>query len=352
MQPEPKKAAASADTEAVTICPNCHVPMPSAMRFCRSCGFRLGEGVAEYAETMRLHNQANTGGSRSANTASRSPQTGATAYGQNAWAPIAPVAQGAAQPFGQASARLGACRTKGGRRRAPWIVWVVLGVTVASVTTGGLLSPFGLRNRIRTRTAASAAAARSMLGLESLKTTTGGVTFDYVYPPGGAADKAGLVGGDIITSFDGQTVMTDDQLTKLLAATPIGKTVEVVYIRDGQTNRTQLTTISADERARLKALFENRPEGQGFLGIEDWERVAVPGTNIYGVQLTDVAKNRPGYIAGLRDGDIVIEFAGIPIRTSRELVARIERTVPDSVVKIVVMRGGERLEIPVKIGVD
>jgi S1-C subfamily serine protease len=68
--------------------------------------------------------------------------------------------------------------------------------------------------------------------------------------------------------------------------------------------------------------------------------------------LNDVARNRPGYIAGLRDGDIVIEFDGIPIRTSRELVSRIERTLPDSIVKIVVMRGSERLEIPVKIGVD
>jgi S1-C subfamily serine protease len=342
MQPEPKKAAASA--EAVTICPNCHVPMPSAMRFCRSCGFRLGEGVAEYAETVRLHNPASTAG------ASRPPQTGGAAYGPHSWAPVAPVASQAGQPAGQASARLGECRKKQGRRRAPWIVWMVLGVTVASVTTGGLLSPFGLRNRARS--AASARAARSYLGLEGLAATNGGVTFDYVYPPGGAADKAGLIGGDVITSFDGQPVTTNDQLMKLLAATPIGKTVELVYIRDGQTNRTQLTTISADEQARLKKLFENRPEGQGFLGIEDWDRVAVPGTNIYGVQLNDVAKNRPGYIAGLRDGDIVIEFGGIPIRTSRELVARIERTVPDSVVKIVVMRGGERLEIPVKVGVD
>lgn len=346
MQPEPKPAAANPDAEAVTICPNCHVPMPSMMRFCRSCGFRLGEGVAEYAETVRLPKPASTA------NATGPAQTGAAAYGQNDWAPMAPVSPAAGPPVGQASARLGPGQNRLGGRRAPWIVWVVLGVIVASVTMGGLLSPFGLRNRSRSRSATTATAARSYLGLENLETTSGGVTFDYVYPPGGAADKAGLVGGDIITSFDGQTVTSEEQLMKLLAATPIGKTVEIVYIRDGQTNRTQLTTISADERAQLKKLFENRPEGQGFLGIEDWERVQVSGTNIYGVQLNDVAKNRPGYIAGLRDGDIIIEFEGVPIRTSRELVARIERALPDSVVKIVVMRGGQRLEIPVKIGVD
>src|SRR4030095_1922189 len=33
---------------------NCHSAMPSELRFCRNCGFRLGEGVAEYTETVRF----------------------------------------------------------------------------------------------------------------------------------------------------------------------------------------------------------------------------------------------------------------------------------------------------------
>jgi S1-C subfamily serine protease len=344
MQPEPKQAAARAAAEEITVCPNCHIPMPCTMRFCRSCGFRLGEGVAEYAETVRLPNRTN---GASAATA----QAGAAPYGPNAWAPIAPVSAGQQQqrPAAQASAFIDRCQKKR-RRRAPWIVWVVLGVTMASVTGSGLLVPLGLRSRVRN--AAAARAARSYVGVENLQTTSGGVTFDYVSPPGAAADKAGLIGGDIITSFDGQLVTSDDQLMKLLIATPIGKTVEVVYMRDGETKTTQMTTISKEEHDRLGKIFASRPEGQGFLGIEDWERVAVPGSNIYGVRLNDVSHNRPGYIAGLRDGDIITEFGGVPIRTSKELVARIERALPDSVVKIIVMRGGERLEIPVKIGVD
>jgi hypothetical protein len=38
----------------VTTCGNCHAPMPRELRFCRSCGFRLGEGSAEYTETVRF----------------------------------------------------------------------------------------------------------------------------------------------------------------------------------------------------------------------------------------------------------------------------------------------------------
>src|SRR3990172_2275354 len=44
-------------TEAdVTACANCHSPMPRGLRFCRNCGFRLGEGTAEYTETARFQN--------------------------------------------------------------------------------------------------------------------------------------------------------------------------------------------------------------------------------------------------------------------------------------------------------
>ncbi len=56
-----------------------------------------------------------------------------------------------------------------------------------------------------------------MRALTHFDTTEGGVTFDNVEPPGWPADKAGLVGGDIITTFDGQPVQTDDEMTELLA---------------------------------------------------------------------------------------------------------------------------------------
>jgi S1-C subfamily serine protease len=65
-------------------------------------------------------------------------------------------------------------------------------------------------------------------------------------------------------------------------------------------------------------------------------------------------------MAGIKNGDIVIEFDGVPIRTSDEFLMRVRRAVPYSTVKIVVMRGNgdeknsdeklEKLEIPVKMG--
>src|SRR5918992_1188352 len=41
-------------TPNLTTCSNCQSAMPSELRFCRNCGFRLGEGLAEYTETVRF----------------------------------------------------------------------------------------------------------------------------------------------------------------------------------------------------------------------------------------------------------------------------------------------------------
>src|SRR5258707_11115049 len=59
MQPQPKfsgSGSGSGDQRGATLCAQCGAPMPPEMRFCRSCGNRLGEGPAEYTETVRLPN--------------------------------------------------------------------------------------------------------------------------------------------------------------------------------------------------------------------------------------------------------------------------------------------------------
>jgi putative serine protease PepD len=55
-------------------------------------------------------------------------------------------------------------------------------------------------------------------------------------------------------------------------------------------------------------------------------------------------------MAGIKEGDVVIEFDGVPIRTTDEFLMRVRRALPYSIVKVVVMRGEEKLEIPVKMG--
>ena len=332
-----------ADSQEINTCPNCRALMPSEMRFCRACGCRLGEGIEEYTETVRFASAPRTApaGKARATASAASPKTSPTSVKD--WGAMARGMR--QQALMSATTGLGKMKIGRACKRVPrWFLWIFIPIFIFSMI-GGQVS---IRRRMRS-SGAAAGAANSYLGSQ-YKTANGGAFIRDTTPPGSAADKAGLIGGDTIISFDGKAVKSDDDLSRLLSATPVGKTVDVTFIRDGETKMTKVTTVSEDENGSLEEKFNDRPKG--FLGVEDdkFKLVQVPGKNIYGVQMNEVYKNRPGYIAGLRDGDIVIEFNGIPIRTIEEFNMRIDRAQPDSTVKVVVVRGGETLEIPVKMG--
>jgi serine protease Do len=187
--------------------------------------------------------------------------------------------------------------------------------------------------------------------MNGLRTGDGGVTFDVATPPGGPADKAGLVGGDVITSFDGRSVGRDSELMDLLRQTQVGKTVEVIYTRDGNYHNTQMTTVSKDENDRLKEVFDDRADKAVF-GFESnrTTRISVPETRTYGVQIDWVDPNGPADLFGIKVGDIITDFDKVPIRTPEEFLSRVRRAIPRSVVEVVVLREGKVVKIPVTMG--
>ena len=340
------RAASGADApKDINNCPNCGALMPSALRFCRACGCRLGEGVEEYTETVRFQSAASTSPAGKGRTAWATPPRTSKTDAQEFKAMARSIHERTVKSF---TSGLGKMKIGRACKRVPrWMVWVIVPIMIASMT-GGFMS--NSRSRRNARSAATASAHNSYFGAH-YKTSQGGAFIEDVTPPGSAADKAGLVGGDVITSVDGKPIRSESDLNNLLTQTPVGKTVDVAYIRDGEQKTVKLTTISEKENDRLREAFDDRAEGKGFLGVDDdMDRVQIPGTNIYGVRIAEVYKNRPAYIAGLRDGDIVIEFDGVPIRTRGEMNQRIDRALPDSTVKVIVMRGSERLEIPIKMG--
>ena len=309
MSQNPEMPVSMDPTSSLITCFNCHSVMPAELRFCRNCGFRLVDDTSEFTKTMRFAGDA---------------QAGVLAPG----------------------------KPKRARRKMSGMAWIFVGLLVFFIGAAAftaVISP--VRNHT---TIVQQTANKSYAGATEWKDVEGdapGVTFDNVNPPGGPADKAGMVGGDVIVSFDGQRIQDADQMNEVMGRTPIGKTVDVEYVRDGETHKTQLTTISRDEYRRLDEAFRERPEGKGQFGYDDdAERVPLPNSKMYGVQLDTVYQSRPADMAGIKKGDIVIEFDGIPIRTPEELVTRVHRALPYSTVKVVVIRGDQKLEIPVKMG--
>ena len=280
-----------------TVCSNCHSTMPSELRFCRNCGFRLTSELGGYTATDV----------------------------SGPFVPSAPAKK---------------------KRRLSGMSWIFIGLLtffVVAAAFTALVAPLRNHTSIVNRTPVN----RAVIGAR-FDQADEGVYLESASLPNGPADKAGLMGGDFILSFDGQKIEKENQLEDLMEKTPIGKTVDVEYLRDGEKKVAKLTTISQEDERRLSREFDRRPEGRAQFGYEDGdaERVKVPGMNIYGVKLGTILRNRPADLAGIKNGDIVVEFDGLPIRTSDEFLMRVRRAQPYSTVKLVLMRGAAEVDEP------
>ncbi len=253
--------------------------MPRDLRFCRNCGFRLGEGPAEYTETVRFENGRPV--NLADHSAASSQQPFATAYG---------VSGG---PMSPATGHQMAKRAK----KMSGMTWMFIGLLIFFIAAAAFTAIVTPIRRITSPPISAPPPLRELMSvLVPLRMPKAGSPSITSRTPGGPADKAGLVGGDVITSFDGQIVRDEDEMTDLMRRTPIGKAVEVIYIRDGEPKTTTLTTVSKEDFDRLAKEFRNRPEGRGLFGFDDddTERVPIPGTKIFGVKVNDITPKPPG----------------------------------------------------------
>lgn len=334
-----------ADNTDTVNCPSCGATLVAGLRFCRMCGYRLGEGVEEFVATQRF-DAASMPAAATAPPPSTDPFAARQTWGAAPIQPIQPFgATSALNPQPQAAGWVKSCTSK----RGGWWLWVM--IVIALLIAGGMV-PLSMRSRNRARQAAAAAMPASSIMDEADGFDTpdgGGAMIRGLDGPNTSLEAAGILGGDTITIFDTKPVRDADALRKLIAATPPGKTVEVVFIRDGETKKTMLTTRGRGEYKGMQPI-DARPGGRGIIGVDLGGRVRLPNSNIFGVELSDVNRNGPADLAGLKEGDVVFEFGGKPVRTPGDLRLRIYESVPGSTIPVSVMRGDQRVDIPIKVG--
>jgi len=68
-----------------------------------------------------------------------------------------------------------------------------------------------------------------------------------------------------------------------------------------------------------------------------------------GAVIVEVQPGTGAADAGLRPGDVIVEFDGEPLATMSQLVAEVRRMAPGDEVELVVIRNGERLELDVTL---
>jgi serine protease Do len=172
---------------------------------------------------------------------------------------------------------------------------------------------------------------------------------------GGPAARAGLRNGDLITGFDGKPVGDDRALPRIVADTPIGKTVSLDMLRRGQKQTLKITVqrLAEDDKAVKSAKpappptkTASRLARMGLtLGALDAPARAKfkVGAGVQGVLVTAVEE---GSVAGekkLRAGDVIVEISSQPVKTVQEVSGKIEADAKagKKVVLLLISREGD-----------
>lgn len=133
----------------------------------------------------------------------------------------------------------------------------------------------------------------------------------------GPASKADFEIGDLIVAFDGRPVKDERALSRIVADTEIGKSVDVELVRDGRmrTVTFELGELSSGDDADEEEAIEtdssltDNPLGVDFVELSetDRRRYRIP-SDINGVLVRSVSPRGPSF-GKLRKGDVVMEMA-------------------------------------------
>jgi serine protease Do len=151
--------------------------------------------------------------------------------------------------------------------------------------------------------------------------------------PKSPAATAGIQPRDVIVKFDGQPVDTMRSLPRAVAATAIGKSVDVELLRNGRVMTVTATVgrLSEDEDVELEDKFEPAPETdrEDLLGLSlepltDTlrERYRIK-RSVAGVVIVDVDPKSAAAQKGVKPGDVIVEVTQEKVRRPQDVKARL-----------------------------
>jgi serine protease Do len=171
---------------------------------------------------------------------------------------------------------------------------------------------------------------------------------------GSPAAVAGIEKGDVILKFDGRDVGEMRRLPRIVADTPIDKTVDVLLWRQGRERKVKVKIgeLNEAEVAALPAQPENQaPETAKIeaLGMSlaevtpDLREKFQLDQEAAGVLVIGVAEGSPAAEKGLQPGDVVVEVDQKEVATPQDVEAQIStaRQAKQRVVTFLIYRQGD-----------
>jgi len=167
--------------------------------------------------------------------------------------------------------------------------------------------------------------------------------------PGSPAEKAGIEQGDIILEFEGKKIEEANDLSRIVASTPVGKMIALKLSREGKVMDRSLKVGEMNEKGETAKASSAQPS----LGItvqnltpEIARELGLKKSG--GVVVAQVESGSPADEAGIQNGDVIREVNRKPVKNADDFLQSIEKNKGQGNILLFVQRGENHLFAAVK----
>jgi len=151
--------------------------------------------------------------------------------------------------------------------------------------------------------------------------------------PDSPAEAAGIKRGDVLLSLAGKEVRGVRELQLLVASTPVGNTVEVGVLRDGERMTLSVTIAAVPDQVQMSGAGQGDSAGKG-VGLR-----VKPDDEGRGLLIEEVDPESAAARAGVQPGDLLLSVNRREVRNLQEFQAALKQSTSAKQVLLLIQRG-------------
>ena len=163
---------------------------------------------------------------------------------------------------------------------------------------------------------------------------------------GSPAAQAGIKAGDVVTEYDGHKLAQPGDLSRLVAATAVGRQVPLTVVREGKTMSLQVHVArmeEPDQPAVAKAEQGKEPLGLAVETLTPEVSRELGLADARGVVVRGVRDSSPAEKAGIRAGDVITELDHQPVASAGDMKRLLAQHGKGAPVVVLLHRDGNSL---------